>query len=414
MSLFLYNLFVRLYALALLLVSPFNSKASKWILGRRNIFDEIQKKLRPDEKRIWFHCASLGEFEQGRPLIEKIKKECPEIKIVLSFFSPSGYEVRNNYPLADYVFYLPIDSAFNANKFISLINPFQVVFVKYEFWYHYINELYDKNIPLYFISSVFRPSQQFFAWYGAFFRNMLKKASWIFVQDQDSLLLLKEIGITNAEKAGDTRFDRVLEIASFPSNLSLIEKFVFGKNILVAGSTWPQDEKLLFSLFANLEGNANKFIIAPHEISEEHISELLNSYGSEAIRYSELTEGNASLSRVLIIDNIGLLASLYNYGSMAFVGGGFGKGVHNVLEAAVYGIPVFFGPVHQKSREAKSLVQLDCAYSIETSDQLIKCFLKLEKNSILTKQIHIDISEYFERESGATKKIFEKMKVLGF
>ena len=383
MSLILYNLFLKFYSIALFLASPFNSKASKWISGRRNIFDEIQKKLRPDEKRIWFHCASLGEFEQGRPLIEKIKKERPEIKIVLSFFSPSGFEIRKNYPLADYVFYLPIDSAFNANKFITLINPLHVVFVKYEFWYHYISELYRKNIPLYFISSIFRSSQHFFSWYGVFFRNILKKASWIFVQDMDSLALLKNIGVMNAEMAGDTRFDRVLEIASSSSSLPLLEKFASGNNVLVAGSTWPQDEKLILSLFSSLDDrSAYKFIIAPHEISEEHIAQLIGSFGFGSIRYSELAEGNATSSKVLIIDNIGLLASLYQYGNMAYVGGGFGKGVHNVLEAAVFGIPVFFGPEHKKSREAKDLTEMGGAFSVESPDQFIQGFLKLDKNKL--------------------------------
>lgn len=406
-----YNISIWLYTLAIRLAAPFFPKAKLWIEGRKNIFTHIETKLKQNEQRIWFHCASLGEFEQGRPIIEKMKEKYKDVKIVLSFYSPSGYEIRKNYELADYVFYLPSDTPGNARKFVSLINPLFAVFVKYEFWYHYIESLHKKNIPLYFASSVFRPTQHFFSWYGGFFRKMLGKTKHIFVQDDASLSLLKTIGIENASVAGDTRFDRVIEIASKPLSMTNVDRFVMGFPVFIAGSTWSEDEKIIRELYRSNSVQNCKFIIAPHEISQTHIDTLLSDFSPFAIRYSELSDLNAVEARVLIIDNVGLLSSLYRFGNMAYIGGGFGKGIHNILEAAVYKIPVVFGPNYKKFREASDLLGLSCAYCVHNQYDLIQVVAEIHQNNLLLEQIRLKVSSYFEKESGASHKIVNMIKL---
>jgi len=413
MSLFVYNICMRAYYVAILLLSPFHIKAKKWISGRKNIFQKIEEKLVSGEKRIWVHCASLGEFEQGRPLIEKIKKERPNLKIVLTFFSPSGYEIRKNYTLADYVFYLPLDTAFNAQKFVSLVNPIQVVFVKYEFWYHYTSVLHKKETPFFYISAVFRPSQYFFSRFGAWYREILKKSTCIFVQDLQSKLLLNKYGIQQVDVSGDTRFDRVLEIAEARPEMPFMEEFIGNASILVAGSTWPEDENYLFSLFQNPMAEPYKWIIAPHEISEMRMTHLLKKWGPKAVRLSSLSIENAHDAKVLLVDNIGQLAYLYAFGKMAYVGGGFGKGVHNVLEAAVYGIPVFFGPNHLKSREALALKEKACAFSFANTEAFLSAFDSINGHPDVQNQMKAALKVYFQDESGATLQIFQKMQEMG-
>ncbi len=358
--LLLYNLSIRFYWLIIYCASFFNKKAKLWIDGRK-YWELTLEQVKPKHgKRIWIHCASLGEFEQARPVLEKLKAQSSnsKVQIVITFFSPSGYEIRKNYEGADLVFYLPLDTKANAEKFIECLNPDVVLFVKYEFWFHYLNELKRKDIPVILFSSVFRTNQVFFKWYGAFFNNMLKLFSKMFVQDNESKALLKSISI-DSEVAFDTRFDRVHQIAENPKSFPAIEKFKGNSKILIAGSTWIEDESLIINCITQGIPKGYKYIIAPHNIDQDsikEIDEILRSIHAETKRFSELTEANASEVEVVIIDNIGNLSSLYAYGDIAYVGGGFNASVHNILEAAVYGIPVLFGPNFKKSLEAKELL----------------------------------------------------------
>ena len=347
MQLILYAVFCRFYKWGILLASPFNDKAKQWISGRKN-WKKNQKLITLKGNHcIWIHCSSLGEFEQGRPLIEKLKQVYPNYKIVLTFFSPSGYEIQKNYPLADLVMYMPMDSPTHAKKFIEAIQPALAVFVKYEFWYYYLNQLHLQQIPTIIISAAFRENQLFFKWYGTFFRKMLHCFNYIFVQNEHSKKLLATIGITNnVIISGDTRYDRVAEIAQKTKRFDIVENFKGNGNIFIAGSTWQDDEALLSRFFTHLPTNW-KLIIAPHEIHKAHIDEIQKLFGNNSVLFSEIKCGiKANEQRVLIIDNIGMLSSLYAYGDMAFVGGGFQKsGIHNILEPAIYGLPICFGPV---------------------------------------------------------------------
>jgi len=356
-SLFLYNLSIRFYWFAIYCASLFNKKAKQWVVGRKYWecgLDEIEKK---EGKRIWFHCASLGEFEQARPVIERIKAQSSKFKvqIVVTFFSPSGYEIRKNFEGADFVLYLPLDTKANAQKFIDCINPDLVLFVKYEFWFHYLNELKKKNIPVILFSSVFRGNQIFFKWYGIFFRDMLKMFTKIFVQNIESKDLLKNISV-ESEVAFDTRFDRVHQITENKKSFPSIEKFKGNSKILIAGSTWANDEELIIRCINEDVLKEYKYIIAPHNINQNRIDEIIGLLQVKAKRFSELNEANATKVDVVIIDSIGQLSSIYAFGEIAYIGGGFNASVHNVLEAAVYGIPVLFGPNFQKSLEAKELL----------------------------------------------------------
>lgn len=368
LSIFFYDFILKVYYLLILFSSLFNNKAKKWIKGRKNIFSAIQQftsTVNPQtSKIIWFHCSSLGEFEQGRPLIEKIKEQNHEYKIVLTFFSPSGYEVRKKYSEADAIFYLPLDTKKNAEIFLEFVQPQLAIFVKYEFWYHYLNTLHKKNIPAILISAKFRDYQIFFQWYGKLFKDLLKKFKHIFVQDKNSFDLLHAHKIQNISIANDTRFDRVVEISKIIKPNMIIEKFKQDKNIIIAGSTWEQDERIISNLKITT-GNF-KIIIAPHEINESRIESIIRSFSeSKIIRYSLTNENNVTDKNILIIDNIGMLSSLYQYGKIAFIGGGFGKGIHNILEAAVFGLPIFFGPHYKKFNEAVDLVNLGGAFVAE-------------------------------------------------
>lgn len=400
--LWIYNIGIAFYAILLKFAAFFNPKAKLFTSGRKNIFQEIAKKVNPQHEPIWFHFASLGEFEQGRPVLETIKAKQPNQKIVVTFFSPSGYEIRKNYALAD-VFYLPLDTASNAKKFIDLVNPKQAIFTKYEFWHHYFNVLNERKIPLYLISGIFRPNQAFFKWYGGFYRNMLKNISHFFVQNTESLSLLKSIGFDNISLAGDTRFDRVYENAQNPKRLELIETFCNNDKVFIAGSTWSEDEKLLVSL---TEKNPDwKFIIAPHEIGDSHIKEIEGLF-PKAIKFSILSSQlSENLPQILIIDNIGMLSSLYQYAKVAYIGGGFGAGIHNTLEAAAFGLPVIFGPKYDKFQEAKDLIEIDAAKSISNNEELVNAFEYFEENE----KASAAAKNYVEHKKGATEMILKKI-----
>ena len=400
-----YNCFITIYRILIFIAAFFNKKAKLWQNGRRNSnFTAIQHS-------IWFHFASLGEFEQGRPVLEKMRLLYPSKPIVITFFSPSGYEVRKNTPLANYVYYLPLDTAQNARKFIAAINPDVAIFTKYEYWYHYFNELNNKQIHLYIISGIFRPKQVFFKWYGGLHRKMLGFVSQFFVQDAESTQLLQNIGITHATVSGDTRFDRVWTNAQNPTNLPIIEQFKNEKPVFIGGSTWPDDEQLIAQLVPLYPDW--KFIIAPHEITDEKITRLMSLLPqNETIRFSEIKNLTTGLSnyRVLIIDNIGMLSSLYQYGQFAFIGGGFGAGIHNTLEAAAFGLPVIIGPKYQKFREARDIISQQLGFSINNFDELKPIADKLITDDTYREKLGAGIKGYVQSNTGATQTI---VKVIG-
>lgn len=408
--LWLYNFGITLYGMIIYLVSFVNPKAKLFIKGRAGIFKTIENQLDKDKKRVWFHFASLGEFEQGRPVLEELKKNHPEESIVVTFFSPSGYEIRKNYPLADGVFYLPLDTRKNAAELIRLIQPKVVIFTKYEFWYHYFKTLQDQQIPLLLISGIFRPDQIFFKRYGALQRKILSFVSHFFVQNQQSVSLLKGIGIQEVSLSGDTRFDRVAENAQNPKQLPLIAQFCGSSRVFIAGSTWPQDEQLLAGLIAHYPDW--KFIIAPHEVDAGHIGQLCKLL-PDALKYSVLKErhtlkklGLQVSEQLLLIDNIGLLSSVYQYADIAYIGGGFGAGIHNTLEAAAFGLPVIFGPKYGKFQEAKDLIELHAAYSIDTLEGLTAAFEKLQSDDSAGNTA----KTYVQAKTGSTRQIINYLE----
>lgn len=409
-----YNIFLVLYRISARLISPWNRKAQWWIDGRKNIFEKIKSSGVADQPSvIWVHCASLGEFEQGRPVLENIRKEYPSHKIVLTFFSPSGFQAKKDYQGADYIFYLPFDSKQNAKKFIETVHPKLVLWVKYEYWFYYLRELKKRNIPTMLVSGVFREDQVFFKWYGSLHRRMLQCFTHFFVQTDESKKLLGGIGFSvNVSISGDTRFDRVIEIADQFEPNELIEKFCGKARTIVAGSTWEEDEEQL-DHYAN--GHTEiKFIIAPHEIDEERLKEV-ESLFRYCVRFSELKKWVAdgrwpgpSAVNVLLIDNIGMLASLYKYADVTYVGGGFGDdGVHNVLEAAVYGKPVVHGPVIEKYVEATGLVDCGGGFVIDSALEAEETFNRLLSNSEEYLAACKASENYVRSRQGATQKIMQ-------
>jgi len=383
------------------LASLFNSKARLWIKGRSGWKENLKKNIDPGKKYLWIHCASLGEFEQGRPVIEAVKEKFPEMKVVLSFFSPSGYEVRKNYPLADYICYLPSDSPSNARYFIETVKPVFAVFIKYEFWYYFINELYKRNIPVYLVSGIFRNDQVFFRTYGKWYRNILKMFTHLFVQDEKSKDLLSGAGINNVTVSGDTRFDRVLNIFNNRKEIEPAKEFSEGSYTIVCGSTWQPDDEILLKWLHHSPENV-KFIIAPHEIHESRINWLVSNIKIPSVRFSQYSKGNFRDKRVLIIDNIGMLSSLYGYGKIAYIGGGFGKGIHNVAEAAVYGIPVVFGPNYHKFAEAVGLINHGGAFTVSDYNSLETILNKMYGNINDLEKSSAKASEYIKTRTGAT------------
>jgi 3-deoxy-D-manno-octulosonic-acid transferase len=402
--LFLYNIAIRFYYLSILFASLFNKKARFWIRGRKDLFERISSEINPDDHMIWFHCSSLGEFEQGRPVIEKIREKLPDRKILLTFFSPSGYEIRKNYTGADYIYYLPSDTRKNAKKLLDLIHPEIVFFVKYEYWYHYLSTLHKHGINTYLISGKFRPDQVFFRRYGKWFRKMLRFFHHFFIQDEDSASLLKSIGINNFTVSGDTRFDRVYAIARKASDFPSIRKITTNHLTLIAGSTWPEDEDILVR-FMNENKTELKYIIVPHEIHERNIRHLQGRIQMKTIRYSSLDQKEIHDPDVLIIDTIGILSSIYQYGSIAYIGGGFGKGIHNTLEAAIFGLPVIFGPNYKKFREAAELINHHGGFSINDYQSFSEIVTQLIRNKNLLKTSGENARNYVRSGFGATDKI---------
>lgn len=401
---FLYTFGIRVYIVIIRLVAPFNQQAKKWITGRRS---QLLPKTESSDKWIWIHAASLGEFEQGRPVIEDIKRKYPAYKIVLTFFSPSGYEIRKNYPLADSILYLPTDLPANARKFINHFKPRFVIFIKYEYWYNFINQLFKSKIPYYFISAIYRPSQPFFKFYGNWFRKHLANANRIFCQDKESELLLNSYAISNVTVSGDTRFDRVYDVTSNPEKIEKIDQFAKNKKIIVCGSTWPADEVILYK-FLNQFHSEVKLIIAPHLVDKEHIDEICAHFGNYNPQlFSEINTMDLSNSKVLIIDQIGLLVHLYNHAHFAYIGGGFGAGIHNILEAAAYSKPVIFGPNYHKFREAKELIALGAGFPISDETDLIAVGKSLIYNEQKYNEISVIAGEYVRSKVGASKQIME-------
>jgi 3-deoxy-D-manno-octulosonic-acid transferase len=403
----LYNLGILIYTALTYLISPFNTRASLWVKGRKRWEEKIGVKIKPGDRIIWFHCASLGEFEQGRPVIEAIKKEMPAFKILLTFFSPSGYEIRKDYENADIISYLPSDTPGNSVKFISIIKPEFVIFVKYEFWNNYISALYRKRIPLYLISGIFRPEQHFFKWYGSFFRRMLKKFERIFVQDQQSYDLLSDIGIKNISLAGDTRFDRVVQIAGTAESISWLESFRGGEKLFLAGSSWRKDEEIIAE-YINQFPLRMKWVFAPHIVDKSNIERLEKLFKVKCVKFSEFNEASVN-SRVLIIDNIGMLSSAYKYAHIAAIGGGFGKGIHNILEPACWGIPVIFGPNHLKFREAVELKKRGGAESFLTYEDFKRIIDLWLADSELYQTSAGVAAKYVRENSGATENIMNEI-----
>jgi 3-deoxy-D-manno-octulosonic-acid transferase len=410
LSKLLYNIFLLLYSLGIRVSSFWNPKAQKWIRGRKNVFAAINgQPLTNNGQLIWMHCASLGEFEQGRPLLEELKSKNVKLKIVLTFFSPSGYEVMKDYKVADHIFYLPMDSPVHAKKFLDAVNPSLVLWVKYEYWFYYLSEIKERNIPAILVSGIFRKSQPFFAWYGNIWKQMLGSFTHFFLQNEESRELLSTLGFTeNVTINGDTRFDRVLEIANLFQPVPFIEEFCGNSTVIVAGSTWEEDEiELHHFVKAHPE---IKFIIAPHEIDEENLNDVKDEF-SNSIFYSELeqtTNHKPQTANVLIIDNIGMLSRLYKYATIAYVGGGFGDdGVHNVLEAAVYGKPVVFGPVYEKFDEVIGLVNEGGGISIPGPIKLEEILNRILNDHEERKRMEEASRSYVLANRGASQKIIQ-------
>ncbi len=404
----IYNFAIIIYRLVIIILSPFNEKADLWYSGRKGFFSQWQRFDAGGRKVIWFHCASLGEFEQGRPVIEEMKNRDSNIFILLTFFSPSGFEIRKNYPFADAVCYLPADTPANACRFIDTFRPVIAVFVKYEFWYNYIARLKKSDIPLYLISANFRSEQIFFKWYGGWFRRILHMFSHIFVQSEISQELLKSVSVKNVSVVGDTRFDRVSSIAAKSKKIPVAEKFSKRCFTLVAGSTWPADNSMLIKLI-NKSDHDVKLIIAPHEIHENEIETLSKLFRQPTVRYSLAGKSDISSARVLIIDNIGMLSSLYIYGDLAYIGGGFGKGIHNILEACAQFIPVIFGPRYQKFLEANELIAAGGAFPVIGYDELVEKMSAFYLNRDFLKKAGDIAGGYVQSGTGASNRIVSKI-----
>lgn len=419
----LYNIIMYIYQAGIAIYSHFNEKVKKMWIGECAAFGVLQKQVEPNAKYVWFHAASLGEFEQGRPLIEKIKKEYPNYKILLTFFSPSGYEVRKNYEQADIVTYLPIDTVANAQRFLRIVRPVMAFFIKYEFWYNYLHILRHRNIPVYSVSSIFRPNQIFFRPYGRQYAAVLKCFSHFFVQNDLSKSLLAKIGINNVTVVGDTRFDRVLQIKDNSKKLPLVDKFIGNQDVklangvtnslhrvFVAGSSWLPDEEIFIKYFN--EHNDWKLIIAPHIIADTHLRQILQLLkGKKVVLYTEATETNVADADVLVINCFGLLSSIYHYGDVAYVGGGFGAGIHNVLEAAVWGIPVVFGPNNKRFAEAQGLLASGGGFEIDNYEKFALIMDRFCSDKDFLQNSGNAAGSFVKQLSGATNKVFSDIKL---
>lgn len=398
---FFYNLGIWLYTFVVNIASLFNPKAKKWVAGRKNFFKNLPK---IEKAVVWFHCASLGEFEQGRPIIEEWRKRYPNSYILVTFFSPSGYEVMKNYSVADEVQYLPVDTAKNAKKFIAHYQPEVIFFIKYEFWLNYINEAKKTGASIYSISAIFRENQRFFKWYGSAFKSALQKFDYFFVQDDKSVELLKSINITKTTIAGDTRYDRVFENASSAKKISKIESWLAGEKAFIIGSSWEADEKILTPLLnENIKG---KVILAPHEIKENHLKYIESAFFSlKKQRYTK-TEEIQPETQLLIIDCIGILSSVYQYGQTAYVGGAFGSGLHNILEPSIFGLPVIFGPKHEKFPEAQLFIDNGIGFSVNSDTELLSKYQHIHSN---LNELQSKTKSFTESQRGAKEIIFKTL-----
>lgn len=411
----MYNIIMYIIQLGVAIGSIFNDKLRKMWQGERDAVQTLRKKVDPGADYIWFHAASLGEFEQGRPLMEQIKKSYPQYKILLTFFSPSGYEVRKNYEGADIITYLPIDTVGNARQFLRTVRPVMAFFIKYEFWYNYLHILQYRGIPAYSVSSIFRPDQVFFKWYGRGYGRVLKCFTRFFVQNEESKKLLESIGIHDTMVVGDTRFDRVLQIKEASKQLPIVERFVKGtpedpKKVFVAGSSWQPDEEIFLKYFNNHRDW--KLIVAPHVIGEDHLKFIFSLIkDKKVVRYTQATEDNVADADVLIIDCFGLLSSVYHYGDVAYVGGGFGVGIHNVLEAAVWGMPVLFGPNNKHFAEAQGLLQSGGGIEIEDYETFSLIMSQLSDDSAYYGTCGQEAGAFVQSLAGATKKVLSSVKL---
>ncbi|MGZ3949786.1 MAG: 3-deoxy-D-manno-octulosonic acid transferase [Flavisolibacter sp.] len=423
----IYNLFVRLYTLAIRVASLWDPKAKEWINGRKTLFEDLQQKINPVDKIVWFHCASAGEFEQGKPVIESLRAQYPSHKVLVSFFSPSGVNAARAYTNVDIITYLPVDTRKNARRFVELVKPELVIFIKYEYWYHHLSAVAFHHVPLLIVSAIFRKDQLFFRSYGRFYKQMLFLFRQIFVQDADSLGLLKSNNVTHSSLSGDTRFDRVKKIAGSFSEVPFLKEFIGESITIVAGSTWPQDEEILSSY---LNVAPVKIVIAPHEITKEHLQGVQSLFPG-SVRYSELEpllnqqvtgtsiwnsineqqqrdiEQRLNTAKTLIVDRMGLLSKLYHYATITYVGGGFKNGIHNTLEAVVYGKPVLFGPKYQKFKEARDLIEKGAAFSIDTDEQLKQKTDHLLNNPSELLKAGNAAKAYVEENTGATARVLQ-------
>ena len=393
------------------IASLFNKKVKKMWAGERQAVKVLKEKVDPEARYIWFHAASLGEFEQGRPLIEHLRETHPEYKILLTFFSPSGYEVRKNYEGADIICYLPLDTIRNARRFLRAVKPVMAFFIKYEFWYNYLHILQHRGVPTYSVSSIFRPDQIFFQWYGRQYGRVLKCFTHFFVQNMESKALLAKLGITDVDVVGDTRFDRVLQIKEASKQLPIVEQFTaHAQKVFVAGSSWLPDEDIFIKYF-DIHKDW-KLIIAPHVISDEHLSQIFELLkGRRVVRYTEATEENVKDAEVLIIDCFGLLSSIYHYGTVSYVGGGFGVGIHNVLEAAVWDIPVVFGPNNKHFQEAQGLMLVHGGFEIKDYQSFRDLIMRFETDASFLKNAGENAGAFVKSRAGATAKVMENVSL---
>ena len=419
----IYNIVIYFVLWGIAIASLFNEKVRKMWRGEREAFKILKQKVDPNAKYIWFHAASLGEFEQGRPLMERIRKDYPQYKILLTFYSPSGYEVRKNYEGADIICYMPVDTRLNAIRFLRLVRPVMAFFIKYEFWSNFLHILKHRNIPTYSVSSIFREDQVFFKWYGRSYAGVLKCFTRFFVQNEESKRLLEGIGITAVDVVGDTRFDRVLQIKEAAKQLPICEAFRTGVassqsadvphhdfKVFVAGSSWPPDENIFIPFFN--EHKDWRLLIAPHVIAEEHLKLILSLIkGKKVVRYTQTTPEEAAEADVLIIDCFGLLSSMYNYGDVAYIGGGFGVGIHNTLEAAVCNMPVIFGPNNKKFQEAQGLLKSGGGFEINTYEDFSGLMSSLMNDETFLKQAGDKAGTYVAHLAGATDKVLASVKL---
>lgn len=419
----IYNIVIYFVLWGIAIASLFNEKVRKMWHGEREAFKILKQKVDPNAKYIWFHAASLGEFEQGRPLMERIRKDYPQYKILLTFYSPSGYEVRKNYEGADIICYMPVDTRLNAIRFLRLVRPVMAFFIKYEFWSNFLHILKHRNIPTYSVSSIFREDQVFFKWYGRNYAGVLKCFTRFFVQNEESKRLLEGIGITAVDVVGDTRFDRVLQIKEAAKQLPICEAFRTGVassqsadvphhdfKVFVAGSSWPPDENIFIPFFN--EHKDWRLLIAPHVIAEEHLKLILSLIkGKKVVRYTQTTPEEAAEADVLIIDCFGLLSSMYNYGDVAYIGGGFGVGIHNTLEAAVWNMPVIFGPNNKKFQEAQGLLKSGGGFEINTYEDFSGLMSSLMNDETFLKQTGDKAGTFVAHLAGATDKVLASVKL---